>query len=328
MPVKRSGRTDAGPVNLSGMDFRFDLVHDRCQAISGMGQYGNTFDDWGHRFVCTNRNHLIPIVMPNHYILRNPFLAVPEPVRDNQNPGGAARVFPLSKNFTTASYHSGTFTASCGVTIYRGDLLTEEYRGCAFTCEPTGNLVHQELLIGDSAGFRGQPAHPGVEFLATPDDWFRPVNLAHGPDGALYVVDMYRAVIEHPDFMPPEVKHRPDLLDGKTKGRIWRIVPEHFFERPTRPQLSQASTEQLVKLLAHADAWWRTTAQRLLLELPVGIVIVDRRYDIQAINTAAREILGIHVTAVGQDFVHLALAGASSQKRQGTDDSNMASNNS
>ncbi|HEV3443918.1 MAG TPA: PVC-type heme-binding CxxCH protein [Gemmataceae bacterium] len=263
--VKRSGRADR-PINISGMDFRFDLVHDRSEAISGMGQYGNTFDDWGHRFVCTNRNHLIPIVMPNHYVVRNPFLAVPEPVRDNQNPGGAARVFPLSKNFTTASYHSGTFTASCGVTVYRGDLLPSEYRGCAFTCEPTGNLVHQELLTADGAGFHGQPAHPGVEFLATRDDWFRPVNLAHGPDGALYVVDMYRAVIEHPDFMPPEVKHRPDLLEGKTKGRIWRIVPEHFVERPPRPQLSKASTEELVKLLAHPNAWWRTTAQRLLLE--------------------------------------------------------------
>src|SRR5439155_13917203 len=128
-----------------------------------------------------------------------------------------------------------------------------ELHGSAFTCEPTGNLVHRENLTPDGASFRGKPAYEGREFLATRDDWFRPVNLAHGPDGALYVVDMYRAVIEHPDFMPPEVKHRPDLLDGKSKGRIWRIVPEHFLERPARPQLAQASTEELVKLLAHAD---------------------------------------------------------------------------
>ncbi|HEV3115626.1 MAG TPA: PVC-type heme-binding CxxCH protein, partial [Gemmataceae bacterium] len=263
--VKRSGRPDARPINLSGMDFRFDLVHDRYEAITGMGQYGNSFDDWGHRFVCTNRNHFIPIVMANRYVLRNPFLAAPEPRRDNQNAGGAAPVYPLSTNFTTASYHAGSFTASCGVTIYRGDLLPELY-GSAFTCEPTGNLVHREIVMPDGAGFRGKPAYEGEEFLATRDDWFRPVNLAHGPDGALYVVDMYRAVIEHPDFMPAEVKNRRDLLNGKDRGRIWRIVPENYRARAVRPQTGNASTQQLVDLLKHSNAWVRTTSQRLLLE--------------------------------------------------------------
>src|SRR5262249_12885248 len=88
----------------------------------------------------------------------------------------------------------------------------------------------------------------------------------HGPDGALYVVDMYRAVIEHPEFMPPELKDRPDLTLGKDRGRIWRIVPAgHRGKRP-RPRLSKATTKELVGLLAHPDAWWRTTAHPLLLE--------------------------------------------------------------
>ncbi len=264
--VKRSGRSDAQPINLSGMDFRFDLIHDRSEAITGMGQYGNTFDDWGHRFVCTNRNHLVPIVLANRYIQRHPYLVVPEPARDNQTAGGAAKVHPLSKNWTTSSLHTGTFTAACGVTIYRGHLLPAPYQGAAFTCEPTGNLVRQEILTPVGASFRSRPAREGVEFLATPDDWCRPVFLAHGPDGALYVVDMYRAVIEHPEFMPAELKNRPDLTLGKDRGRIWRIVPEKQVTRAVRPQLSKAKTPELVALLAHADAWWRTTAQRLLLE--------------------------------------------------------------
>jgi putative membrane-bound dehydrogenase-like protein len=264
--VKRSGRPDAKPINVSGMDFRFDLVHDRHEAITGMGQYGNTFDDWGRRFVCTNRNHLIPIVMPSRYVKRNPYLAPPGALHDNQGPGGAARVYPLSRNWTTSSLHTGHFSAACSVTIYRSSLLPEDYRGCAFTCEPTGNLVHQEVLTPDGASFRHRPAGDGVEFLASPDDWFRPVFLAHGPDGALYVVDMYRAVIEHPEFMPPELKNRPDLLLGKDRGRIWRIVPDKPVDRLPRPRLSKATTQELVKLLEHPDAWWRTTAQRLLLE--------------------------------------------------------------
>ncbi len=264
--VVRAGKAGEQPIDLSGMDFRFDLVRQRHEAVTGMGQYGNAFDDWGRRFVCTNRNHLIPVVLEQRYLRRNPYLAPPAAARDNQNAGGAARVYPLSKNWTTSSLHTGTFSAACGVTIYRGTLLPEEFRGAAFTCEPTGNLVHQEVLTPDGAGFRWKPPREGVEFLATPDDWCRPVSLAHGPDGALYVVDMYRAVIEHPEFMPAELKDRPDLTLGKDKGRIWRIVPEKGRGKPERPRLSKAGAGELVALLAHPDAWWRTTAQRLLWE--------------------------------------------------------------
>jgi putative membrane-bound dehydrogenase-like protein len=271
--VKRSGRPDATPVSLSGMDFRFDLVHDRYEAVSGLGQYGNTFDDWGRRFVCDNRHHLRHVVLPSRYIRRNPFLAVPDVVQDvsvlDLTPGplsSGGRIYPISRNWTTSSLHVGHFTAACGVCVYRGDLLPETYRGAAFTCDPTGNLVHMEALTPHGGSFTSRPAKDGVEFLASPDEWFRPVFLTNGPDGAFYVVDMYRAVIEHPEFMPPELKNRPDLTLGKERGRIWRIVPEKHAAKPVRPHLSKASTEELVVLLAHPNAWWRTTAQRLLLE--------------------------------------------------------------
>ena len=140
------------------------------------------------------------------------------------------------------------------------------YHGAAFTCEPTGNLVHMEILTPKGATFTAKPAQDKVEFLATTDDWFRPVFLTHGPEGAMYVVDMYRAVIEHPDFMPPELKNRPDLWQGKDKGRIWRIVPKDHQTKTPRPGLSKASIPELVKTLEHEEPWQRTTAQRLLLE--------------------------------------------------------------
>src|SRR2546421_7702957 len=78
-----------------------------------------------------------------------------------------------------------------------------------------------------SAGptFTSKSAYEGKEFLASPDEWFRPVNMELGPDGALYVVDMYRCVIEHPDFVPDELKRRPDLRLGDDRGRIWRVLP-------------------------------------------------------------------------------------------------------
>lgn len=268
--VKRTSRADA-PLNLSGMDFRFHPLRDRHEAVSGLGQFGLTCDDWGRRFVCDNRHHLRHVVLPDRYVKRNPFLAAPAVVEDISvlgdgplNSGG--KIYPLSKNWTTSSLHVGRFTAACGVFVYRGDLLPGEFRDCVFTCDPTGNLVHQEVLTPHGATFRSRPPRDGVEFLASPDEWFRPVFLSHGPDGALYVVDMGRAVIEHPEFMPPELKNRPDLTLGKDRGRIWRVVPEKPTARPGRPQLSKAAIPELVALLEHPNAWQRTTAQRLLLE--------------------------------------------------------------
>ncbi len=180
------------------------------------------------------------------------------------NSGG--KVYPLSKNWTTSSLHEGRFTAACGVHIYRGSLLPKEFQGAAFTCEPTGNLVHMEVLTPHGATFQSKPPRQGVEFLATSDDWFRPVSMASGPDGALYIVDMYRAVIEHPDFMPPELKNRPDLTFGKDQGRIWRIVPEGHKTKTVRPSLAKAPVKDLVAALEHPDGWWRGTAARLLME--------------------------------------------------------------
>jgi putative membrane-bound dehydrogenase-like protein len=269
--VVRRGQPAAKPIDLSGRDFRIDLIHDRAEAVSGMGQFGNTFDDWGRRFVCDNRNHLRHVVLAERYLRRNPFLAVPAVLDDiselESGPAGSgALVYPLSTNWTTSNLHAGRFTASCGVFIYRGGLLPEAFRGSAFTCEPTGNLVHQEVLRSTGASFRSRPPRDKVEFLATRDDWCRPVFLTHGPEGAMYVVDMYRAVIEHPEFMPPELKNRPDLLLGKDRGRIWRIVPEKHRTGPLRPQLAKATTQELVAHLSHPEPWWRTTAQRLLLQ--------------------------------------------------------------
>ena len=283
------------PVDISGMDFRFDPVATDFEAITGPGQYGNTFDEWGNRFVCDNRHHLRHVVMENRYIKRNPYLAAPALLHDvsvlEDGPlSSGGKVYPLSKNWTTSSLHEGRFTAACGVFIYHGRLLANgqrklagekstsgdkhqpadagrsPYHGAAFTCEPTGNLVHMEILTPKGATFEAKPHKKGVEFLATTDDWFRPVFLTHGPEGALYVVDMYRAVIEHPDFMPPELKNRPDLSAGKDKGRIWRIVPKDHKTKTPRPGLSKASIPELVKTLEQEEPWWRQTAQRLLLE--------------------------------------------------------------
>src|SRR5262249_27354148 len=149
--------------------------------------------------------------------------------------------------------HAGTFTAACGVTIWRGTGLPESYRGGAFSCDPTGNLVHFDLLEPAGATFSARPARRRVEFLASSGSWFPPRFLAHGPDGALYVCDMYRKTIEHPDYLPVEIRKNTDFDSGKTMGRLWRVVRDgaraEELRRLRKPDLAGASTEQLCEAL-------------------------------------------------------------------------------
>ena len=259
-------RPDEKPVSISGMDFSFDPRTGDSEADSGNGQFGLAFDDFGNRFVCNNRAPVQHVVLENRYLARNPFLAVAKVVQDVAPMSEHSRVFPLVSAWTTSNLHAGQFTAACGVEIYRGDALGDVYRGNAFVCEPTGSLVHREVLESDGVSFKSRPAVEGKEFLATYDAWFRPVNLEVGPDGALYVVDMYRAVIEHPQFMPSELQQRPDLRLGDDRGRIYRIVPAGSKSNQSRPQLSTKTSGELFDLLGHKNAWWRETAARLLFE--------------------------------------------------------------
>lgn len=258
----------AQPVSISGRDFRFDPLTGNYAAISGVGQFGLTFDAFGNRFVCSNRNPCKQIVLENSYLARNPHLGVSQVGHDVSPAGEASRVYPLTKAWTTSTLHAGQFTAACGVTIYQGDALPPEFRGNSFTCEPTGSLVHRDVLSPQGATFTSRYGREDVEFLASRDSWFRAVNLANAPDGALYICDMYRAVIEHPQFMPTELKTRRDLTDGNDRGRIYRIVPKSG-KRPNRVPsgtIAKFTPKELVTLLDHPNSWQRETASRLIYE--------------------------------------------------------------
>jgi len=253
---------------LTNFDFRFNPTTGDAEPISGAGQFGLTFDDYGRRFVCSNRNPCRQIILEDRYLKRNPLLAVRDVGVDVSLSGADSRVYPISRAWTTSTQHAGQFTAACGVTIYRGTGLPREFYGNSFTCEPTGNLVHRDVLKEVGVRYSAEPSTATTEFLASPDEWFRPVDLANGPDGALYVVDMYRAVIEHPEWVPAELKHRPDERYGSDKGRIYRIVAasagETTVANQAKPQPVPNDSAALIQLLAHPDSWQRDTAARLL----------------------------------------------------------------
>jgi putative membrane-bound dehydrogenase-like protein len=256
---------DSAPINISGRDFRFDPRSNFAEAITGVGQYGLCFDNFGNRFVCQNRNPLQHVVFEDRDLKKSKHFTPPAVVNDVAAFAEKSKLFPLTKTWTTSNLHENTFTAACGVNIYRGTALPTKYRGLGLTCDPTGNLVHAERMEAWGPTFKSKPIYEGKEFLASTDEWFRPVAIENGPDGALYVVDMYRAVIEHPDFVPEELKKRPDQRLGDDLGRIYRIVPkERAKAKIDLPR--DASAQELVLLLAHENAWQRETAQRLLIE--------------------------------------------------------------
>ncbi|HVR74647.1 MAG TPA: PVC-type heme-binding CxxCH protein [Planctomycetota bacterium] len=268
---------DRPAVDMSRGDFRFLPDTGTFEMTDGKGQFGLTFDDFGRRFFCFNRIHAQHVVLASRYLRRNAHLAFSETVQnlpENMQKdllGGnnvAARIFPISRNFTTADSHAGQFSAACGVLLNRGSALPESYDGNFFTCDPTGNLVHRDRLVPAGATYIARRAAEGVEMLASADNWFRPVNLTIGPDGALYLCDMYRKTIEHPEYLPEEVRKRTDFESGKDLGRIWRVTASDVKRdaSESRPDLSRADVAELCRLLGHPIAWQRDTAHRLLLE--------------------------------------------------------------
>ena len=293
----------AGPLRLGGMDLRFDPDRGAFEAVSGGGQFGLAFDDWGRRFVCDNRHHIRHVVFPERYARGNPYLAVPGSVEDTSTLEAGfhyagSPIRPLSRTWTNFSSHEGRFTAACGIHVHGGDLLPPRYRGAVFTCEPTANLVHAEILEPSGATFRSRPAREDAEFLASRDPWFRPVNLADGPGGALYVCDMYRAVVEHPAWMPADLARRIDYREGADRGRIWRVVPVGG-RRERRPFDPTPSPEALARELESAESWRRGTAHRLLLELGSGAAPALREIASKTLRPVARLHAAHLLDAVG-----------------------------
>ena len=257
---------DKQPLPIGGRDFRFDPITREFDHVGGHGQFGLTFDDFGNRFICSNRNPLRHVALEDRYLSVNPEVGISSTVVDVAQSQQDSRLYPIRQGWTTSLRHAGQFTAACGVLIYRGSALPEAYRGNAFTCDPTGSLVHREILESTGATFRSRPARDGVEFLASADPWFKPVNLRIGPDGALYVVDICRAIIEHPQWMPEELQQRGGFRLGEDRGRIYRIVTADSPPPQPLETLADASAESLAGLLEHANSWQRETAARLLYE--------------------------------------------------------------
>jgi putative membrane-bound dehydrogenase-like protein len=256
--IRYADRQGIPPLTEHGRNVRFRPDTGQLEALATPSQFGHSFDDWGRHFLVSNSAHIRQEAIAAHYLKRNPDLPVASAVEDISDHMPAAQVYPITERprFELLS-GVGEFTSACGITFYRGSV---------FVAEPAHNLVHQDQIADSGSVYGAKRAQNNTEFLASTDAWFRPVNMTVGPDGALYLMDYYRMIIEHPEWMSSQHHHSPDLTKGDDRGRIYRIVPDAGVGTLKGIRLGSASDEELVKQLANPIIWWRRTAQRLLMD--------------------------------------------------------------
>jgi putative membrane-bound dehydrogenase-like protein len=262
------GTATGRDVNIGGRDFRIEPDTGLMEPASGLTQQGRVRDDWGEQFGGNNSIWIQHYPLPDHYVHRNPRVAAPAPAvyvpRDPKN----QQVYPASRTLERFNQpqSANRVTSACSPLIYRDVLLGPAYTGNAFMCEPVHNLIHREVLSPDGVTFAGHrsPDEQSSEFLASTDNWFRPVQVRTGPDGALWVVDMYRFVIEHPRWISPERLAALDIRGGADKGRIYRVYPETDPPRAV-PNLDRLATLNLAKAIDTPNGTLRDNIQRLLV---------------------------------------------------------------
>jgi mono/diheme cytochrome c family protein/glucose/arabinose dehydrogenase len=240
------------------------------------GQWGISQDDHGRLIYNYNWSQLHGDLVPANYLSRNknhkPSTGIDHGLTIDR------RIFPIRSNpAINRGYIPGTldsagrlleFTSASAPIVYRSHLFPKEYLGNVFVMENAGNLIKRNVVTENGALLDAYDPNPGREFFASTDERFRPVNATVGPDGGLYVADMYQGIVQHGSYMTPYLQEQTKMrgLDSPGHmGRIWRVVPKSL--DPIRaPKLSKLSNQELMDYLSHQDGWYRDVAQRLLVE--------------------------------------------------------------
>lgn len=270
----KTGKTHS----IVGRDFRMNPDTGEIQAVAGRTQQGRSQNDWGDWFGCTNSSLLLHYAGDERYDSRNPLASVPKPagiVGDAET----RQLYPPQNLVQFAlSGTGGKPTAACGLEIYRDSHLGTDYQNNAFTCEPVNQVVHRSVLQPTGIDYqvtRGENEQES-EFLSSTDRWFRPVQARTGPHGGLWVVDMYRYVIEHSRWIPQATLKELDVYAGQSRGRIYRVRAKNAEAAKDAGvtmagvDLTGMSAMQLAELLRSSNGTLRDLAHQMLVWQPAS----------------------------------------------------------
>ncbi|MFM8587967.1 MAG: PVC-type heme-binding CxxCH protein [Bacteroidota bacterium] len=255
-------------IDLRGKDFRFDIKNKKIEIIGeSSGGFGLAMDEYGRIFGTHNLTHVSQIVFPDRYIQGSSLLVdhTLQQISDHEE-NGLARVYPIGEQATRLNHpeQSGYFSGSCGITYYDGGSWGKKFDQTIWVNDVVLNLVHVDKIKQDQSALKATRLYNEKEFLATSDRSSRPVNLKVGPDGNMYLIDMYREVIEHPEWIPDEMEKTLNINSGKDKGRIYKIYPNT--NNISASNISFQDEKSCIYNLSHKNAWYRKTAQRKLIE--------------------------------------------------------------
>jgi mono/diheme cytochrome c family protein/glucose/arabinose dehydrogenase len=261
-----------------GIRFQFDGKEFKTQRTPGHGQWGLTRDDHGRLYYTPNSNPLLVDLFPKQYGARpgtgGGISGLGESIGRDGETWPAIPTPTVNRGYREGTLRAdGTLTsvtAACGPVIVRTGVLGDGYRDNAFICEPAGQLVKRLVISQRDDSFDAANVVRNGEFLRSTDERFRPVNALIGPDGGLYIFDMYRGLIQHRMFLTPHLKEitiNRGMEAPVNCGRIWRIAPTGTqIAMPFDRFPAKMTSAELVAAIASREGWWRDTAQRLLIE--------------------------------------------------------------
>jgi putative membrane-bound dehydrogenase-like protein len=260
-------------IDLRGDDVRINLTDRRMERLGeSSGGFELGIDEWGHIFETHNLEHISQLVFPDRYINvdgLNVAHALTN-ISDHEE-NGLSRIYPIGEQESRVNHpeQSGYFSGACGITYYGGGAFGSEFENTVWVADVVLNLIHVDKLGADGPAFKASRILEKKDFLASTDRSFRPVNMTVGPDGAIYMLDMHRDVIEHPEWIPDDIEAQVDIDAGKNKGRIYRIM----HKTPSIQKFSFSDFQRtvgMIQSLDHPNQWVRNTAHRLLLESNLG----------------------------------------------------------
>jgi len=293
----------------SNRRFKWDGTQLKIEKTANRGQWGMSMDDYGRLFYTTNSNPALADFQPYEYSNRNPghiakagiteHVASDSRVFSNRVNPGVNRGY--RKATLRADYRLNTTTAVSGPAIYRGNTYHKNYYGNLFVTEPAGNAILRYSIEENDFGLKAvkrvenDPVWEKIDFLVSSDERFRPVDANTGPDGNLYILDMYRGILQHKTFVTTFL--RKQILERKLEnptglGRIYRIALDNDRRTERWPKLANKSDAKLVDALSDVNGWIRDTAQRLLVER--GSLKTSALKRLRSVATSNKDLAAIH----------------------------------